>query len=88
MTVLAVLAHELGHVRWYDWVEPVPGLNHPSNYDLSLLMKCVPDGSFFQGSWHAVAAYPNEAFAAPRWLAFGDTGESRLVMHASRPADR
>jgi hypothetical protein len=84
MTVLAVLAHELGHVRWYDWVEPVPGLDHPSNYDLNLLMKCVPDG-FFQGSWQAVAAYQNEAFAAPRWLAFGDTANPALVNHANGP---
>jgi hypothetical protein len=87
MTVLAVLAHELGHVRWYDWVEPVPGTpgtNHAYYYDFSLLMKCVQDG-FFQGSWRPDVAPPNDPFVAPEWLPFGQPADPGLVQHATGP---
>jgi hypothetical protein len=92
MTVLAVLAHELGHVRWYDWVEPVPGIpdtpgtpgTHAGYYDLSLLMNCVP-GGFFQGSWTPQGKPPKEAFAAPAWLAFGDVADAGKVVHTTGP---
>jgi hypothetical protein len=90
MTVLAVLAHELGHVRWYDWVEPVPGtpgISHASYYDLSLVMNCVP-GGFFQGSWTPQGKSENETFAAPPWLAFGDTANDKVVDHATNPKIR
>jgi hypothetical protein len=79
MAVLAVLAHELGHVRWYDFVEPDPGLNHEGNYDLSRL-KC-PDGSNFLDSWNPVVSR-NKAFAAPEWLPFGQPADEHLVVHA------
>jgi hypothetical protein len=84
MTVLAVLSHELGHVRWYDWVEPVPGTDHKYNYDFSLLMNCVP-GGFFSGSWNPVGD-PNEAFIAPIWLPFGKPASAEHVEHATGPA--
>ncbi len=86
MTVLAVLAHELGHVRWYDWVEPVPGNphEHASNYNLTLLMKCVPNG-FFRDSWNPYVAPPNEPFVAPDWLTFGLQADAGLINHATDP---
>jgi hypothetical protein len=85
MTVLAVLAHELGHVRWYDWLEPVPSPVHKT-VDLTLLINCTPDRSlFFQGSWRATPQ-PNEAFAVRQlWLPFGQTADPNLVNHASGP---
>jgi hypothetical protein len=80
MTVLTVLAHELGHVRWYDWLEPVPSLVH-DRVDLELLRKCTPDGSlFFQGSWSPLIS-PDMAFVTPYWIAFGDRADPKLVSH-------
>jgi hypothetical protein len=86
MTVLAVLAHELGHVRWYDWVEPVPvhGPDHAKYYDLTLLMNCVP-GGFFQGSWIPDKAPPNDPFVAPDWLPFGIPADPGLISHKNDP---
>jgi hypothetical protein len=84
MTVLAILAHELGHVRGYDWAEPVPGFpgsDHAKYYDFSLLMNCVP-GGFFKGSWTQVADSQNVAFAAPPWLPFGQPVSASLAEHA------
>jgi hypothetical protein len=81
MTVLAVLAHELGHVRWYDWLEPVPSLVH-TTVDLELLRKCTPDGSlFFDGSW-TTSISPDRAFVTLDWIAFGDRADDKLVMQA------
>jgi hypothetical protein len=53
MTVLAALAHELGHVRWYTVNVPVPG---SFVYDWKYLMPCPnTNKSFFDESWD----YPN-----------------------------
>jgi hypothetical protein len=84
MTVLAVLAHELGHVRWYDWVEPIPGTDHERSYDLTLLLNCVPKG-FFEGSWRPYSAPPNRPFVAPDWLAFGEPVLPDTIEHAPGP---
>jgi hypothetical protein len=54
MTVLAALAHELGHVRWYDTFVKIPG---SGNYDFKKLC----GGSFFDswdGSWQRVHGPP------------------------------
>jgi len=51
MTVLAALAHELGHVRWYQVNVSIPG---SFNYDFTkYLMPCKSDGttSFFGEGW-------------------------------------
>ena len=82
MTVLAVLAHEVGHVRWYDLTKPKPGFNE--DYDFARLTKCPLDGSFFQDSWSSI--FPdNKAFAAPHWLTFGQPADPGLVKHAFDP---
>jgi hypothetical protein len=49
MTVLAALAHELGHVRWYTVNVPVPG---SFTYDWKYLIPCPnTNQSFFDESW-------------------------------------
>jgi hypothetical protein len=66
MTVLAALAHELGHVRWYDIFRPDRG-----SYSLDYLC----GGQFFQswkGGWQRVH-FPNV------WQNFG---EKSFDMHA------
>jgi hypothetical protein len=56
MTVLAALAHEFGHVLWYDTFRPVPG----GPYDWSTFCH----GTFFANSWRQVDA-------PPPWRSFG-----------------
>lgn len=56
LTVLAALAHELGHVRWYDAYVPVAGGNHD--------LRRVCNGMFFS-SWQGNVPAP------PRWRDFG-----------------
>jgi hypothetical protein len=50
MTALAALAHELGHVRWYELNVSMPG---KYNYDFSRTLMPCRDGStyFFDQSW-------------------------------------
>src|SRR5437763_442314 len=51
MTLLAALAHEMGHIRWYDLVDT----NGPANF-------CADaTGNFFSESWSGTAHRP------PRW---------------------
>jgi hypothetical protein len=66
MTVTAALAHELGHVRWYDVNVPVIG----QGYDgFSTLTQACPDHQPFFRSWR----YDTLAsLAPPRWRRFGD----------------
>jgi hypothetical protein len=55
-TVLAALAHEMGHVFWYDINAPTPGQNYnPARF-------C--SGNFFNGYWQNVNT-------PPRWRQFG-----------------
>jgi hypothetical protein len=61
ITVLAALAHEMGHVFWYDTNAPTPG----QNYD----PKRFCGGNFFNGYWQN----PN---APPRWRLFGTRQDS------------
>jgi len=61
MTILAALAHELGHVRWYEVLGPAtPGGDyHPNSFCLGA------DGStFFSNSWASPVHKP------PRWRVF------------------
>src|SRR6185503_14535365 len=58
MTVLAALAHEFGHVFWYDTFRPVPG----GAYDFSTFC----GGTFYVNSWQAVNP-------PPIWREFGQT---------------
>jgi len=57
MTVLAALAHEFGHVFWYDNFRPAPG----GAYDFNTFC----GGAFYDNSW--------QDFKPPRlWREFGD----------------
>jgi len=58
MAVLAALAHEFGHVLWYDTFRPTPG----GSYDFNSFCR----GTFFRNSWRSVDP-------PPTWRAFGDT---------------
>jgi hypothetical protein len=57
-TVLAALAHEFGHVLWYDTFRPTSG----GAYDFNTFC----GGSFYSGSWAHVDP-------PPTWRTFGDT---------------
>jgi hypothetical protein len=56
ITVLAALAHEYGHVLWYEIFRPTPG----GPYDFSFC-----SGNFYSGSWRTVNP-------PPQWRFFGD----------------
>jgi len=59
MTVLAVLAHETGHVFWFDaFVNPPGGSFNASN--------------FCGGKFYARAVWPNVAVPSRRWVDFGE----------------
>ena len=58
MAVLAALAHEFGHVLWYDTFRPTPG----GSYDFNTFCR----GTFFRNSWRSVDP-------PPLWRNFGDT---------------
>lgn len=58
LTVLAVLAHETGHVRWYDVNARVPGQGYDPNG--------LCNRGFFVVSWQGNVNAP------PRWRHFGD----------------
>lgn len=64
MTVLAALAHEVGHVRWYQVNVATPG---KFDYDFTkYLMPCRSDGTtrFFDEAWD----YPDTtALQPPQW---------------------
>jgi hypothetical protein len=56
ITVLAALAHEMGHIFWYEINAPMPGQNYnPARF-------C--SGNFFNGYWQNVNT-------PPRWRQFG-----------------
>jgi len=73
-TVLAALAHELGHVRCYDANVPVPG----GPYDFGRTLPCA-GGSFrfFDGSWQ----YASTSFLEipNRWRKFGQRVDSTVI---------
>lgn len=71
MTILAALAHEVGHVRWYELMNPGnPGRDYNPN------LFC--GGTFFVNSWQTpVRMLP------PKWRAFGDWDKNNI--HANLP---
>jgi hypothetical protein len=76
MTVLAALAHELGHVRWFDANVMVPG----GNYEFTYTIPCVNSTtSFFDNSWY----YSNTAYLQTpnRWRYFGDWPDVTWVIN-------
>jgi hypothetical protein len=79
MTVLAALAHELGHIRWYDINVANPGGPH----DLTNLLTCQNDGQpFYLDSWK----YQNaKLLEPPRWRYFGDITIFRKLKHLLDP---
>jgi hypothetical protein len=64
MAVLAALAHELGHVLWYDNFRPTAG----GPYDFDTFC----DGTFFAGSWRHVDQ-------PPLWRQFGAPQNSHVL---------
>jgi hypothetical protein len=68
MTVLAALAHEVGHVRWTLTTRQTPG----SRYDFRSLIQC-PRGDFF-ADWTYNRNNPDHPHLQPRrgWRNFGD----------------
>jgi len=79
MTVLAALAHELGHVRWFDVNVPSPG----GSYDFTYLMTCADGTGFFANSWQ----FTNTSFleVPNRWRQFGDRPDVSHVEHKTDP---
>ena len=63
MSVVAALAHELGHVLWYDNFRPTPG--GPFTFETFC------DGGFFGGSWEHVDQ-------PPTWREFGASQNSHV----------
>jgi hypothetical protein len=57
MAVLASLAHEFGHVLWYDTFRPTPG----GSYDFNTFCR----GTFFRNTWRSVDP-------PPMWREFGE----------------
>jgi hypothetical protein len=55
MTILAVLAHELGHVYWYEVMNP----DNPGNdYDPNKFCVTSPKNTFFTNSWKTPVKKP------------------------------
>jgi len=85
MTVLAVFAHEFGHVRWIDVTvalraPPNPPAGGP--YDFSTLTSCA-GGNFFVG-WNY--QNDNQLFPKGRWREFNDRkNEGGEIDHVSPP---
>lgn len=76
-TVLAALAHELGHVRWYDVLKA----DH-TNYNFPNLDNyCYHQKPFFEKSW----SYNNQVvnLEPPPWVSFGD--ETQSAEHQAHP---
>jgi hypothetical protein len=64
LAVLAALAHEFGHVYWWDAFVPTPGGDvNPNN------QTCY--STFYTGSWQNGPAIPYQ-----RWVSFGDTSNN------------
>jgi hypothetical protein len=80
VTALAALAHELGHVRWYDANVPVPG----GPYSFGGTLPCA-NGTFrfFDGSWQ----YTSTSFLEipNRWRNFGELVDPTVI--ANRELD-
>jgi hypothetical protein len=85
MTVLAALAHELGHVRWYQLNVKIPG---SFEYDFShTLIPCQNDTttSFFDDSWD----YDMWALQPPKWrgaVALEPRLPAHVPAHVSLPS--
>ena len=87
MTVLAALAHEVGHVVWAERTIPSVGYN----YDFTGLISC-PAGDFFAG-WAYNKNDPNHKDLQPkgRWRQYKDranAANSRLDHSVSSPSLR
>jgi hypothetical protein len=85
MTVLAALAHEFGHVRWFDVTVPLRAPPNPpagGPHNLSPLTGC-PNGNFFVGWGYQ---NDNQLFPKGRWREFNDRkNEGGVIDHASAP---
>jgi hypothetical protein len=75
MTILAALAHEVGHVRWYEVLNPNKS-NWGKNYDPNKLC-----GNSFFASWYSGVNKP------PKWRGFGGRKQNNGLpdIHLSDP---
>jgi hypothetical protein len=83
MSVLAALAHEVGHVRFVQTVKPPPG----NNYDFNSLINCS-SGNFFAG-WSYDHHNPKHPHFQPRggWRGFAErlNDAGSPIDHANPP---
>ena len=78
MTILAALAHEAGHVRWYE-ATVRSGYGHP--YDFKRLTDC----SFFVGWVYNTPTNHKKLEPKGRWRTFGGTVNENTNNHAIAP---
>jgi hypothetical protein len=84
MSVLAALAHEVGHVRWAQTTIPNPG----GDYDFGLLINLCSAGDFFAG-WNYNHADPQHRDLQPagRWRPFRNRSNAsgHAIDHSQPP---
>ncbi len=76
MAVLAVLAHEYGHVLWYDTFNP----NHILNFFEEPPGLCPNGASFFKGQWKGLT---QTDIQPPKWRTFRASQNARPSDDAS-----
>jgi hypothetical protein len=91
MTVLAALAHETGHVRWFDWnVLVAHQMQEAPHYDFARLSQCGTNRLYFDDGWGSPSDptrhdVPDSVFYAPPWLEFAATADETKVVHDQPP---
>jgi hypothetical protein len=78
MTILAALAHEAGHVRWYE-ATVRSGFGQP--YDFRRLTDC----NFFVGWQYNAPTNAKKLEPKGRWRTFGSTANESTNNHATAP---
>jgi hypothetical protein len=72
LTVLAVLAHEFGHVYWYDVNVPNVSAQTYGTYNFAgLTNSCLDGKSFFANNWQDIGLNGIN-LQPPRWREFGE----------------
>ena len=80
MTILAALAHEVGHVRWYQVMNPTnPGTQ---NYDPNTFCTSGGQPGFFTYSWYG---WQGKVTVPPYWLGFAE--RDSIDQHLSGDSD-
>jgi hypothetical protein len=79
VTVLAVLAHEFGHILWYDWNKQLGGSFDPTN-----LETCKDNRPLFFHSWQTWLSH-DSLLEPPPWRDFGMPAIRGRVKHIVGP---